>query len=121
MNVKLLKQVRDYIAKHPERYNQSKWCGTECCVAGTAAFLSGKVTSRKVRAADPMSTWANTEIRDIARRALRITQREADRLFSAGWAHLPERYRVRREMEPTERAGRAYDRINRFIETKGAE
>jgi hypothetical protein len=120
MNIKLLKQVRDYISKHPQRYDQSRWCGTACCVAGTAAFLSGEVSARKVHTADRNGEIA-CEIRDIARKALRLSEEKADRLFNAKWEHLPERYQVADCMDGETQAAIAYDRINRFIETRGAE
>lgn len=120
MNIKLLKQVRDYIKTHPDKYDQGKWCGTACCVAGTAAFLSGQLSARKVRSAERFGPVA-CEMRDVARKALRLSQEKADRLFNAEWNHLPERYRVDSGMDGETQAAIAYDRINLFIETRGAE
>jgi hypothetical protein len=39
MNVEMMLKVADYIEQHPEQYNQSEWCGTECCIAGHALAL----------------------------------------------------------------------------------
>ena len=120
MNVKLLREVRDYIVKYPEKYNQSNWCGSACCVAGTAAFLSGKISVRKVRTNHSSSEFGGS-ISRIAREALGLSRGQAARLFEPCWGSLPRRYQVNQSMPPEERAAIAYDRINRFIETKGAE
>ena len=120
MNVKLLRQVRDYIVAHPEKYDQSKWCGSACCVAGTAVFLSGKISVRKIRAKYSSGEFGRY-LFGVAKESLGLSRGQAGRLFHPCWSSLPERYRVYRSMTPEQRAAIAYDRINRFIETKGVE
>lgn len=114
MNVKLLKQVRDYIIAHPDSYNQGSWCGTKCCIAGHAAVLSGKV-SREAVDAEALSA-----VVDGAQSALRLSALQADRLFmdwpdQFPWASASD------IPDGAERSRIAADRINHFIKTKGAE
>lgn len=37
----LRERVKEQIRLHPETYNQSTFCGTECCIAGHAGILLG--------------------------------------------------------------------------------
>lgn len=37
----LLLEVKDWIIKHPESYDQDHWCGTQCCIAGHLVLRAG--------------------------------------------------------------------------------
>jgi hypothetical protein len=39
MNVNMMLRVAAHIEAHPEGYDQNAWCGTACCIAGTAVML----------------------------------------------------------------------------------
>lgn len=44
MNTANLKKTRDYLAEHPDQYDQANWmrpCGTPSCVAGYAVAVCG--------------------------------------------------------------------------------
>lgn len=41
LRVGRLRAVKRQILAHPENYDQSNWCGTECCIAGIASQHAG--------------------------------------------------------------------------------
>lgn len=110
MNVKLLKQVRDFIGTHPEQFNQENWCGSACCVAGHAVKLAGGI---------PHTHNADT----VAQELLKLSDDQAARLFNATWYRIAGgKFTVNHDtMSPEECSKRAVKRINHFIKTGGAE
>jgi len=118
MNVKLLKKVRDYIAKHPEKYDQSTWCGTACCIAGHAVALGRAATRKEV----DHRLIGSVSLSIDAQQLLQLEPSQAHRLFHSSWENVAYgRFRVDFDMPPGKRARIAVRRINHFIRTKGAE
>ena len=86
MNTQLLRKIADQIEAEPERYDQTVWidnlaimsgvpgetCGTRACIAGWAVMLSK--TGR-----------THGTIKEAAGGLLRLTERESEELFSAGF------------------------------------
>lgn len=112
MNVKLLEKVRDYIAEHPDKYDQAQWCGTKCCIAGHAVALSGKYEIDYDTA-----TVDGELIETVARRLLRLTIDQANNLF----LYWPEEFDAGWVSDPAKSIPAAVGYINRFIATGGAE
>lgn len=124
MNVRLLKRIAKVIQEKPGEFDIAAWhedtvsgedfealcelprgiqtaCTTTHCIAGWAQVLS------------PDRDCSQPAQHD-AKRLLRITRAQADRLFFASrWPNL------RHGRNPTPE--QAADRIERFIKTKGAE
>lgn len=115
MNVKLLTQVRDYIARNPEKYNQRELCGTACCVAGTAALIARKVT--RAQLVKP-GLGTRSSVWNAAQSALRLDDNQAGNLFAMNWEG---RFYLSAYMTPEERSRIAVKRINHFIKTRGAK
>lgn len=132
MNVKLLRKIQKHILEEPLRYDQFSSidtdpvsirqtngdvpaCGTMACIAGWAYLLGAKNKNKDV------------DIFSTAQKLLRISKSERMRLFCApyyfggvGWPLMFERAYKKAET-PAERAQVAFDRIDLFIKTKGAE
>jgi hypothetical protein len=128
MNVRLLKQVRDYIKDHPDEYDQDQWCGTQFCIAGHILSLSGTVPDDLLRGEDDSrlrsylrSHFTRAEegvFSGPAAELLDISEGEATSLF-LNW---PKRYEdAMRYASAEEKPAVAVDRIDHFIKTKGAE
>lgn len=94
----MLRKVGDYIAEHPEEYDQSFWaqksaCGTTHCVAGTTVFLSPEFQTfiwyqGSIFTWSGMFTKENGEYRSIMLQAtylLGLDCEEAYMLFNANW------------------------------------
>lgn len=85
-NIKLLKKVRKYILKHPERYNQNIWrgrnpCGTTACIAGATIICAYP----RLIGATLLNYLADTDasrIPRIAAQKLGLNQWESTRLFN---------------------------------------
>ena len=45
----ILKEVANRIEEHPEKYNQTSWCGTACCIAGHIVFSQG---AKRIKGSD---------------------------------------------------------------------
>lgn len=73
----------DHIEKNPDKYDQTSWCGTACCIAGHAALASGEVP-------DDLDA---TDVSCVARRFLGIEYEQGAALFQACAAEWPEPYR----------------------------
>lgn len=43
----LLRRVRDRILANPKKYDQDRWCGTECCIAGHIAVEAGAKLAKR--------------------------------------------------------------------------
>lgn len=86
----------DFIVKHRDLWNQAEWlwkseCGTRACFAGWTSLMAGDEPEASLLA---RNRYSLTEIRttdgrlmpvgDRAQELLRITDREAHRLFSGG-------------------------------------
>lgn len=48
MNIKLFREVVDYIKDHPEEWDQAHWCGSSCCIAGHTIRMFGTEEERKL-------------------------------------------------------------------------
>jgi len=103
MNIELLRKVQQHIKEEPKRWSFA-WgyrtpaspCGMKACIGGWTLILSGK---------NVYDTSA------VARELLDISKEQADRLFFF-WPP---------EFEEEHSAANAVARIDRFIETAGAE
>ena len=69
MNAKNFRTVLEHIKAHPETYDQNRWCGTVCCLAGHAQRLAGKPSDRETVKKDAQ-VW------------LGLSRQLANRLFS---------------------------------------
>lgn len=129
-NVALLRDVQGYMMKHPEDINQQAYCGSQFCIAGTAAVLAGLITRRAIKRLDELAAMipGDGRISSAAQKALRLTNLEAGRLFDARWSHLPERYRPPSRYAYSDKDTEEFqkdcmlvscDRIDLFIRTKG--
>lgn len=134
MNVRLLRKIQKHILAEPKRYNQNVTietdqdeirdvnggvpkCGTMACIGGWAYILS------RVR---PNLDFTFDHL-GKARRELKITDEQADRLFdsvaSGCTNYWPKKYAdaYLKAKTPAGRARAAARRIDHFIKTKGAE
>lgn len=124
LNIKLLKKVRDRIAKIPESYDQSWWatrdveapCGTTACIAGEALICSQRSKKAGLQLLwDAMPKW---KVGSTAQTLLGLTDREADVLFGAGtW---PEPFRSEYDQvryHPKARAKVAVAYLDHIIKT----
>lgn len=125
MNIALLKKVRDYIAKYPEKYEQGEWCGTRCCIAGHAIVISGAFRRHEIsHPADNLyllflERLDRPTFMSSGAKILGLTQVQAHRLF----AYWPKRfsYEMDSASSMAARSRVAVKRINHFIKTRGAE
>jgi hypothetical protein len=136
MNAKLLKEIKRVISAKPERIAMGQWlavfmdCDTVGCIAGWAAVL---VRSKR-RGYDEMAVEVLQDRRttkEQARKALRLTHGQAERLFHVGeWPREFEERYVNLEWDrynynwtnaqlDRERADCVCQRIDAFIESKG--
>lgn len=83
-------KIRKLIARlrriKPERYNQSRWCGTACCIAGHAARMEGW---KNAGWAFVRKDGEKVSVEYVARRILGLDSWEAGNLFDGtahGWA-----------------------------------
>lgn len=135
MNVQLLLQICDRIAKHPEAFKMESWaeqteCGTAACVAGYACILSGVQPNFSERCTGEddrrTATFGENEVCQFkAAELLELTCIQTRRLFFTtyrcdGW---PIDYFRRYDdaKTPEERAAVAVERIHHFIKTEGRE
>ena len=82
MNVTNLKKTRDYIAAHPEDYDQSNWmhdCGTPACVAGYAVVACGGTLVPNDRCITSDGVMMRAD--DHAEELLELTAYQGDRMF----------------------------------------
>ncbi len=106
LNVDLLLQIADRIAKRPEAFDMGHWdCGTTACIAGWALRLSGKQwglaqDGHMYSAAD-------------AAQCLGLDESIADRLFLR--THWPDDFNNARYK--ADKAGTTIARIHHFIRT----
>jgi hypothetical protein len=135
MNVKLLREVKRHILEEPRRLNMNSYgylvdgpdapaCKTVGCIAGWSGLLSqGHLT------AETGSSFMDPE---VAREALKLTENQADRLFTEPWVALggekrghcwPIKFAKRFEAATSEiqKAKVTAARIEHFIKTKGRE
>ncbi len=86
VNVKLLEKISEHILEEPKRVNMDAWieedpkvhkhaCHTVGCIAGWAVLLKGTKSERK-------GNW--WEIKETAKRLLRVSEDDANTLFYAG-------------------------------------
>jgi hypothetical protein len=143
--VKLLRKIEAHMLEEPKRVDMCDWarpsnkpsCGTTACIAGWAILMS--VPKKKLLAlskANPgASEWdyaklAETkDIENAARNKLKLTKQQANRLFipyqgypviHGSWPELLwDKYMD--AATPRRKAKVVVDRIERFIETGGAE
>ncbi len=83
MNLELLRDVRNMIAANPSGFNMGTWvsdhlCGTTCCIAGHAYFLS---VGRQPSVDTERSVYRATCIPRKASRCLRINHNQGMSLF----------------------------------------
>src|SRR5437763_16587458 len=94
LNEKLIACVLEHIEKHPDEYDQNRWCwlkdeqqdgeycGTTGCVAGWAVLLSTPVEGWKDMPSSRVNTIEMSRFyRDKAASLLGLTYDEANRLF----------------------------------------
>jgi hypothetical protein len=125
-NLSLLRRVRARILAHPERYDQSTFCGTAYCIAGHAIMEGGtkeqqKLFRRQIKAYAERRDWYEDEIEvDFeARKLLRLTPQQSERLFSGDFPD--ELAEAENSSWPTQKdyAKVGAARIDLFISSKG--
>ena len=119
INVKLLRKIQEAIREEPKRINMASFviypslvskhklpaCKTVGCIGGWAVALTTKRRGYKL--------YATRGLSDIAQEVLKLTSDQADRLFHGAFPN---------EHPGTKRYAEAVcKRIDRFIETEGAE
>lgn len=81
----MLRKVGDFIVENPEKYKQSRWCGTTMCVAGTAVFLRSDfkrfINDSTVQLTDRSSHF----IEELGQETLGLDYDDAQTLFYAAW------------------------------------
>lgn len=136
MNVKLLKEVARELRNHPEMFDQNTFatksdeneCGTKCCIAGLTVLLHKPLKFLEVINGDDSKEVINDNtsmpgvIANQARKLLKISKRQALRLFRAA-DHWPEPFASQYENAETDaaRARVGARRIAHFINTGGRE
>lgn len=118
VNVELLRDTLDHIETHPQEWDQSDWwCETTACFAGHAALLAG---ADLVDEATQKVTYdgKRMHISDAAQLALRLSDREAVRLF-AGSNDLGDLRRIVAELAKA-RASYRVDAVDTIRKTGGA-
>jgi hypothetical protein len=113
-NAEALNRLANYIAHHPERYDQTQWgwktdptadktasvsvreCGSNQCLAGHAARQSGWTPYvTPIASGGIFVDWEKVrkpgqrvfrEVSSVARKELGLTPRESAILFAGGWA-----------------------------------
>lgn len=120
MKIRALRKIQEQILAEPTSlYMQDYFCGTAACIAGHAVLNAGwkPHTSTGTCAKDNEihCVW------DVAREVLDLTERQAERLFiTLGWPeNFDERYCSAKTAEV--RAKVAAERIDVFIDSKGAK
>lgn len=104
----LAKRVRNHIAAHPERHNQDFYfleageeeneldCGTQGCIAGWTAILSG---ARFARGLMVETLDGTVHIEGYSRSLLGIDEEEAEHLFTPRYDTRDAEARSRRYLE----------------------
>jgi len=117
MNIELLRKVQHHIAEEHKRWcfdfiklSAESPCGTQGCIGGWTVILGGGYTKIKLRKLLIAYECGEASLSPIACELLDITKAQGDRLFFF-WPD---------EFDST-LAEDAVKRIDRFIETNGAE
>lgn len=111
-NAEALNRLANYIARHPERYNQGRWgwtaipdaadrervnvkeCGSTQCIAGHAARQAGWTPLVVIDGDSLDIDWESVRlpgqrvfrhVSAVARKELGLTPRESAILFAGGW------------------------------------
>lgn len=121
--VSRLRWLKSQLLKHPHRYDQRNWCGTEACLAGFC--LPKAVGSRKVTLeySDPKLEWAALQItyRELAANWLGIDRVQSMKLFSSFWGGDAHQYMRTSRDTDVQAARKARRRIDMFIKTEGRD
>lgn len=128
VNKTLFRAIRNHILEEPRRYNQgvaiekvtkrTSPCGTQACLLGWAVILSGKKPEvRPCACGNPACTFNIETTYELGARVLRLTERQALRVYSDG--EWPDKFQepMNRAGNATERARAAADYINYIIRT----
>jgi hypothetical protein len=127
VNRKLLRKIRDMIAKRPRQFlmdaffdsicqtgEKASHCGTAACIAGWAIVLGRK-------AKDPAHAAQSVPLRnkafDVGAKLLGLSQYQAGTLFSHYQWPEPFYARLNKATTPRAAANAAVARINHFLKT----
>lgn len=112
VNVKLLRQVGDYIIGHAEEYGQEEWGH---CIAAHTVVVAGAMSREEVR--QPGYETEN-KIRIRARELLGLTVSQSCQLFVENWRGVADgQFELKPTDSPQLKARIAAERINHFIQT----
>jgi hypothetical protein len=118
LNKKLLRKVRNRIAKIPESYDQGQWvsesdrspCGTAACLAGEAIIVAAPSIQEGIKSLNlAVRQYGRASRSDVgvvkkARTLLGITLDESDAMFDSFGDGWPEPYRTRFQRLKTNKA-----------------
>lgn len=127
MNIPLLLEIADRIAKRPEQFQMAQWfsqldCGTVCCVAGWACVLSDIPLRFHSKVADQGAEVLGLDLPNSLEHVWNgQPANAATRLFYLSCWPEPFNGEWESTRSPEQRAAIAVRRIHHFIQTGGHE
>lgn len=133
MNIKLLNEVKRAILAHPTQVNMDSWfnsfgprsvkpkgCGTAGCIAGWALYLDAKKKNKPLTLQDVWAHWNRTREYESRAASCLLELDNWERLFLID--EWPDAFIVKLQKAKTPKgyARVVAQRIDKFIETKGA-
>lgn len=130
-NIRLLRRVQRAIPNHPDQFEMSWWfterlhfkvqsrpaggCGTAACIGGWAIHLAGLNGRVRKPLVDTGKYRRKTNSAPMARKLLRLSEADGDRLFARSSWPKPFYDRYYHATTLRQRAKAAADRIEHFI------